>query len=102
MLTTSINSIFPSMQAIIYIIEQLNYAPGYRSEIREECIQIELFVRPIFDSGMSMLPDIRSIELSHKSDWVMIAECNRTDPTSFHIARMRDVDVIDQSFSVLC
>ena len=59
-------------------------------------------VRPIFDGGMSVLPDIRSIELSHKADWVMIAECNRADPISFHIARMRDVDMIDQSFSVLC
>ena len=90
------------MQGIIYIIEQFNYAPGYRSEIREECIQIKLFVRPISDSGMSMLPDIRIIELSHKADWVMIAECNRADSTSFHNATMRYVDAIDQSFSVLC
>ena len=90
---------FPSMQGIIYIVEQFNYASRYRSEIREECILIKMFVRPLFDCGMSVLSDIRSIELSHKADWVMIAVCNRADPTSFHIARMREVNVIDQNFS---
>ena len=66
---------FSRMQGIIYIIEQFNYAPGYRSEIREECILIKMFERPIFDGGMSVLPDIRSIELSHKVDI-----CQRTIP----------------------
>ena len=79
------------MQGIIYIIQQFNYDPGYRSEIREECILIKMFVPPIFDAGMSVLPDIRSIELSHKPDWVMIAECNRADATSVHIGLYRDV-----------
>ena len=95
----SANSLDESASSSITISDTMDPFVTLMSE--SNAFRSNKIVQPIFDSGMSMLPDIRSIELSHKADWVIIAECNRADPTSFHIAGMRDFDVIDQDFSIL-